>query len=58
MSLGWYPLVSTPLKTPLKTPALEDLLRLDLPLKEARVSWVEGMETLYLSELLRRTGGT
>ena len=36
---------------------LEAVVPLDLPFKEARVAWMERFEQVYLSALLRKTGG-
>ena len=38
-------------------PALDGMIALELPLKEARQAWVESFESVYVRDILRRCGG-
>jgi DNA-binding NtrC family response regulator len=38
-------------------PGFEALVPVDLPFKEARAAWMEQFETVYVTALLRKTGG-
>ena len=38
-------------------PDMESLVPLHLPLKEARLAWIESFEEIYLRAMLRQTGG-
>jgi transcriptional regulator with PAS, ATPase and Fis domain len=38
-------------------PALDGMVALALPLKEARQAWVESFESVYVRDILRRSGG-
>ncbi len=38
-------------------PGMEALVPVDLPMKEARLSWTEAFESMYVTALLRRTNG-
>ncbi|HOT11992.1 MAG TPA: sigma 54-interacting transcriptional regulator, partial [Polyangiaceae bacterium] len=56
LSLGWagerIPADPKPIST-----ALDDLVPTHMPLKEARVAWMEQFDEVYLRALLRKTGG-
>jgi transcriptional regulator with PAS, ATPase and Fis domain len=55
-SSEWQPNEPVPTTT-LPSPAIEGLVRTDLPLQEARSLWSTQLENIYLAALLRRTGG-
>jgi transcriptional regulator with PAS, ATPase and Fis domain len=58
VSLGWASSDRSVAKEPTPAPVgLEALVPVDAPLKEAREQWTAQFERLYVSALLRRTGG-
>ena len=59
VALGWASRASEPTRLMSQPPpaALEGLVPVDRPLKEAREAWTAQFELLYVVALLRRTGG-
>jgi len=57
VSLGW---IDAPARTPSIPPpssSPEQLVALDLPLKEARAAWIDKFENVYVRAMLKKTGG-
>lgn len=56
LSLGWSVDRSAPAPKPIPA-GLDDLVPTHLPLKEARLAWMEQFDEIYLGALLRKTDG-
>ena len=56
LSLGWRAERRAPETGPIPS-GIDDFVPTHLPLKEARVAWVDRFDEIYLRALLRKTGG-
>ncbi|MBI2388059.1 MAG: sigma 54-interacting transcriptional regulator [Deltaproteobacteria bacterium] len=58
VSLGWIESARSPsIPPPSAGGTVEQLVPLDLPLKDARSAWMESFESVYVRAMLKKTGG-